>query len=101
MNFPDYQRLNAEEPCCVTHQEVRTYLQNYAEYFDLLKHIQVSGNKSRCCVRKFLLTCYERYNVIVWNTSRIRSIANFSRRQRRMGCTNKSCKNKRRERKYL
>ncbi|XP_050595064.1 uncharacterized protein LOC126924518 isoform X1 [Bombus affinis] len=40
MNFPDYQRLNAEEPCCVTHQEVRTYLQNYAEYFDLLKHIQ-------------------------------------------------------------
>lgn len=40
MNFPDYQRLNAEEPCCVTHQEVRTYLQNYAKHFDLLKYIQ-------------------------------------------------------------
>ncbi|OAD52045.1 Flavin-containing monooxygenase FMO GS-OX-like 2 [Eufriesea mexicana] len=40
MNFPNYRRLNAEEPCCVTHQEVRTYLQNYAEHFDLVKHIQ-------------------------------------------------------------
>lgn len=47
MNFPDYQRLNAEEPCCVTHQEVRTYLQNYAKHFDLLKYIQVRANISR------------------------------------------------------
>lgn len=46
MNFPDYQRLNAEEPCCVTHQEVRTYLQNYAKHFDLLKYIQVRKNIS-------------------------------------------------------
>lgn len=41
MNFPDYLTLNAEEPCCVTHQEVRAYLQNYAKHFDLLKYIQV------------------------------------------------------------
>lgn len=40
MNFPDYVRMNAEEPCCVTHQEVRTYLENYAKNFDLLEHIQ-------------------------------------------------------------
>nr|XP_012146820.1 PREDICTED: flavin-containing monooxygenase FMO GS-OX-like 2 isoform X1 [Megachile rotundata]XP_012146821.1 PREDICTED: flavin-containing monooxygenase FMO GS-OX-like 2 isoform X1 [Megachile rotundata]XP_012146823.1 PREDICTED: flavin-containing monooxygenase FMO GS-OX-like 2 isoform X1 [Megachile rotundata]XP_012146824.1 PREDICTED: flavin-containing monooxygenase FMO GS-OX-like 2 isoform X1 [Megachile rotundata] len=40
MNFPDYVKMNAEEPCCVTHQEVRTYLENYAKNFDLLKHIQ-------------------------------------------------------------
>lgn len=46
MNFPDYQRLNAEEPCCVTHQEVRTYLQNYAKHFDLLKYVQVRENIS-------------------------------------------------------
>ncbi|XP_053975696.1 uncharacterized protein LOC128874712 [Hylaeus volcanicus] len=40
MNFPDYPRMNAVEPCCVTHQEVRTYLQNYAEHFNLLKYVQ-------------------------------------------------------------
>ncbi|XP_076295413.1 uncharacterized protein LOC143216343 [Lasioglossum baleicum] len=40
MNFPDYTTMNAVEPCCVTHQEVRTYLENYAKHFDLLKHIQ-------------------------------------------------------------
>ncbi|XP_034193607.2 uncharacterized protein LOC117610392 [Osmia lignaria lignaria] len=40
MNFPDYVKMKAEEPCCVTHQEVRNYLQNYAEHFGLLKHIQ-------------------------------------------------------------
>ncbi|KAK9308846.1 hypothetical protein QLX08_001268 [Tetragonisca angustula] len=40
MNFPDYQRLNAVEPCCVSHQEVRSYLQNYADHFDLFKYIQ-------------------------------------------------------------
>lgn len=61
MNFPDYQRLNAEEPCCVTHQEVRTYLQNYAKHFDLLKYIQVRANISRISfinTRKFLITYY-------------------------------------------
>ncbi|KOC59194.1 Flavin-containing monooxygenase FMO GS-OX-like 9 [Habropoda laboriosa] len=40
MNFPDYQRLIAEEPCCVTHREIRTYLQNYTDHFNLLKYIQ-------------------------------------------------------------
>lgn len=61
MNFPDYQRLNAEEPCCVTHQEVRTYLQNYAKHFDLLKYIQVRANIfhiSFINTRKFLITYY-------------------------------------------
>ncbi|CAK9794707.1 Flavin-containing monooxygenase FMO GS-OX-like 2 [Anthophora plagiata] len=40
MNFPDYQMLIAEEPCCVTHQEVLTYLQSYANHFNLHKYIQ-------------------------------------------------------------
>ncbi|XP_076241300.1 uncharacterized protein LOC143183580 [Calliopsis andreniformis] len=40
MNFPDYMEMNAVQPCCVSHQEIRTYLQNYATHFDLLKHIQ-------------------------------------------------------------
>ncbi|XP_017886333.1 flavin-containing monooxygenase FMO GS-OX-like 7 [Ceratina calcarata] len=40
MNFPDYLEMNAVEPCCVSHQEVRSYLQKYAEHFDLLRHIQ-------------------------------------------------------------
>ena len=40
MNFPDYQRMNAVEPCCATHQEVLNYLRNYARHFDLLKYIQ-------------------------------------------------------------
>ncbi|XP_043266309.1 flavin-containing monooxygenase FMO GS-OX-like 7 [Colletes gigas] len=40
MNFPDYPRMNAVEPCCATHQEVLTYLKNYAEHFGLLKYIQ-------------------------------------------------------------
>nr|XP_031842723.1 flavin-containing monooxygenase FMO GS-OX-like 2 isoform X2 [Nomia melanderi] len=40
MNFPDYPRMNAEEPCCVTHRDIRSYLENYAEHFDLLRHVQ-------------------------------------------------------------
>nr|XP_033324761.1 flavin-containing monooxygenase FMO GS-OX-like 2 isoform X1 [Megalopta genalis] len=40
MNFPDYPTMNAVEPCCVTHQQVRAYLENYAKHFALLEHIQ-------------------------------------------------------------
>lgn len=45
MNFPDFPEMNAVEPCFVTHQEVRTYLQNYAKHFDLLKHVQVNETR--------------------------------------------------------
>lgn len=40
MNFPDFTRMTAEEPCCVTHEEVLGYLRNYADHFDLRKYIQ-------------------------------------------------------------
>ncbi|XP_076165841.1 uncharacterized protein LOC143145905 [Ptiloglossa arizonensis] len=40
MNFPDYPEMDVVEPCCVSHEEVRNYLENYAEHFDLRKHIQ-------------------------------------------------------------
>ncbi|CAL7938279.1 unnamed protein product [Xylocopa violacea] len=47
MNFPDYMRMNTEEPCCASHQEIQTYLQGYANHFDLLKHIQF-GTRVEC-----------------------------------------------------
>ncbi|KAI4487267.1 hypothetical protein M0804_005416 [Polistes exclamans] len=40
MNFPDYMRMEAQEPCCVSHNEVLSYLRNYVEHFKLLKYIQ-------------------------------------------------------------
>ncbi|KAI4497513.1 hypothetical protein M0802_007524 [Mischocyttarus mexicanus] len=40
MNFPDYMRMEAQEPCCVSHNEILSYLRNYAEHFKLLKYIQ-------------------------------------------------------------
>ncbi|KAL6446644.1 hypothetical protein ACFW04_001255 [Cataglyphis niger] len=40
MNFPDYITMDAEEPCCVSHQEVLKYLRDYAQHFDICRHIQ-------------------------------------------------------------
>lgn len=40
MNFPDYITMVAQEPCCVSHQEILKYLKNYAQHFDLCRHIQ-------------------------------------------------------------
>ncbi|KAK2578811.1 hypothetical protein KPH14_012030 [Odynerus spinipes] len=40
MNFPDYMRMEQQEPCCVSHDEVLFYLRNYMEHFQLCKHIQ-------------------------------------------------------------
>lgn len=105
MNFPDYQRLNAEEPCCVTHQEVRTYLQNYAKHFDLLKYIQVRAKYISYIVYKYSkilnYLLLRRYNIIVRYKGRICPIKKINRRQRRMGCPNKNVKNEARGRDYF
>lgn len=41
MNFPDYIRMDAQEPCCISHNEICSYLRNYTEYFQLRRYIQV------------------------------------------------------------
>ncbi|XP_072759323.1 uncharacterized protein [Anoplolepis gracilipes] len=40
MNFPDYITMEAQEPCCVSHQEILKYLRDYAQHFDICRHIQ-------------------------------------------------------------
>lgn len=44
MNFPDYKKLGGEDGihCCVTHEDMLKYLNDYADFFDLKKFIQVS-----------------------------------------------------------
>ncbi|XP_014467551.1 PREDICTED: flavin-containing monooxygenase FMO GS-OX-like 4 [Dinoponera quadriceps] len=39
MNFPDYMTMDAQEPSCVSHQEVLNYLKNYTQQFDIRRHI--------------------------------------------------------------
>jgi len=41
MNFPDYITMEGREPSCVSHQEVLNYLKDYAQHFDVHRHIQV------------------------------------------------------------
>lgn len=40
MNFPDFMRMQYQEPCCISHDEVLSYLRNYMEHFQLHKHIK-------------------------------------------------------------
>ncbi|KAL2712968.1 flavin-containing monooxygenase FMO GS-OX-like 2 [Vespula squamosa] len=40
MNFPDYIRMDAQEPCCISHNEILSYLHNYTEHFQLRRYIQ-------------------------------------------------------------
>ncbi|XP_032684627.1 flavin-containing monooxygenase FMO GS-OX-like 2 isoform X2 [Odontomachus brunneus] len=39
MNFPDYMTMEAQEPSCVSHQEVLNYLKDYTKHFDIRRHI--------------------------------------------------------------
>ncbi|XP_029667204.1 flavin-containing monooxygenase FMO GS-OX-like 4 [Formica exsecta] len=39
MNFPDYITMEAQEPCYVSHQEILKYLRDYAQHFDICRHI--------------------------------------------------------------
>ncbi|EFN76962.1 Dimethylaniline monooxygenase [N-oxide-forming] 2 [Harpegnathos saltator] len=39
MNFPDYMTMEAQEPSCISHQEVLNYLKNYTQHFDIHRHI--------------------------------------------------------------
>ncbi|XP_029169261.1 flavin-containing monooxygenase FMO GS-OX-like 4 [Nylanderia fulva] len=39
MNFPDYITMEAQEPSCVNHREILNYLRNYAQHFDICRHI--------------------------------------------------------------
>ncbi|XP_025991005.2 flavin-containing monooxygenase FMO GS-OX-like 2 isoform X2 [Solenopsis invicta] len=39
MNFSDYIVMEGREPSCVSHQEVLKYLKDYAQHFDVHRHI--------------------------------------------------------------
>ncbi|XP_011635501.1 flavin-containing monooxygenase FMO GS-OX-like 2 isoform X1 [Pogonomyrmex barbatus] len=39
MNFPDYMTMEGQERSCVNHQEVLKYLKDYAQHFDIYRHV--------------------------------------------------------------
>lgn len=44
MNFPDYRKMKGNKSSTATHQQILSYLQNYAQYFQLYPYIQVIKN---------------------------------------------------------
>ncbi|CAL1685616.1 unnamed protein product [Lasius platythorax] len=62
MNFPDYITMEAREPSCVSHQEILNYLRDYAQHFDISRHIHFNTR-----VEHVRLELSEYYNKEKWS----------------------------------